>query len=95
MALSLMSLVIGLLLWGCSAFRRYVYQSTAFDLGIYDQVAWLISRGLEAKSTLLDLHHLGNHGAYLFYFVGFFYWMVPSINWLLASQAFSLSLVSC
>ena len=91
MALPLLSLVIGFLLWGCSAFRHYAYQSTAFDLGIYDQVAWLISRGLEAKSTLLDLHHIGNHGAYLFYFAGFLYWMLPSVNWLLATQAFSLS----
>ena len=91
MAIPLFSLVIGLILWACSAFRHYAYQSTAFDLGIYDQVAWLISRGLEAKSTILDLHHIGNHGAYIFYLAGFLYWLIPSVNWLLATQAFSLS----
>lgn len=88
------SLAVGLLWWSLAALRHHWLQSNGFDLGIYDQVAWQISRGLEARSTLLDLHHMGNHGAWGFYVIGALYRIQPSVQWLLASQALALSLTA-
>lgn len=76
--------------WALAALRHGLLQSTGFDLGIYDQVAWQISRGLEARSSLLGLHHLGNHGAWAFYIMALPYSIVPSVQWLFALQAFGL-----
>ncbi|ABI45706.1 DUF2079 domain-containing protein [Synechococcus sp. CC9311] len=90
----LASMVVGLVWWLSSALRHLWLQSNGFDLGIYDQVAWQISRGLEPRSSMLGLHHMGNHGAWAFYLIGAAYYLWPSIQWLLASQAFSLALTA-
>ena len=68
--------------WGLAALRHTLLQSNGFDLGIYDQVAWQMSQGLEPRSTLLDLHHMGNHGAWMFYAIAPLYWLAPSVHWL-------------
>jgi uncharacterized membrane protein len=85
---------VGLVWWISSALRHLWLQSNGFDLGIYDQVAWQISRGLEPRSTLLDLHHMGNHGAWAFYAIGVAYYIWPTVQWLLASQALSLAMTA-
>ena len=82
---------VALLLWLAAACRHGLLQSGGFDLGIYDQVAWQMSRGLEPRSTLLGLHHLGNHGAWVFYAAALPYRLLPSLQWLLASQALALA----
>lgn len=85
---------VGLIWWGAAALRHHWLHSNGFDLGIYDQVAWQISHGLEAKSSLLGLHHMGNHGAWGYYLIGLPYRLWPSVQWLLASQAFALALTA-
>lgn len=85
------ALGVGLLWWGAAALRHHWLQSNGFDLGIYDQVAWQIGQGLEARSSLLGLHHMGNHGAWVFYLIGLPYHWLPSVQWLFASQAFALA----
>ncbi|MFM7085985.1 MAG: DUF2079 domain-containing protein [Cyanobium sp.] len=90
----LASLLVALVWWGLAALRHHWLQSNGFDLGIYDQVAWQMSRGLEARSTLLGLHHMGNHGAWAFYLIALPYRLWPSVQWLLASQAFALALTA-
>ena len=69
-------------------------QSTGWDLGIYDQVAWQMSQGLEPRSTLLGLHHMGNHGAWMFYAIAPLYWLAPSVHWLFFTQALGLILTA-
>jgi uncharacterized membrane protein len=61
-------------------------------MGIYDQVAYLISQGKTPISSFLDIHHLGNHAAWAMYPVGLLYWIYPSVYWLLLIQAISLAL---
>jgi uncharacterized membrane protein len=41
--------------------RHGNYASNAYDLGIYDQALWLISRGLPPIVTVRGLHILGDH----------------------------------
>jgi len=85
------SAVLGLLGWGCSALRHHLLQSTAYDLGLFDQWAWLIGRGLEPVSSMEHMHVLADHGAWLLYAAGAAYGLLPSVHWLFASQAIALS----
>lgn len=85
------SAVLGLLGWGCSALRHHLLQSNAYDLGLFDQWAWLIGRGLEPVSSMEHVHVLADHGAWLLYGAGAAYGLLPSVHWLFASQAIALS----
>lgn len=84
--------ISALLLFGFSSLRHILIQSTGFDLGIYDQVVYLISKGQQPISSFLEMHHLGNHAAWAVYPLGLFYKIYPSVYWLLAIQAISLAL---
>lgn len=75
-----------------SSLRHLLFQSTAFELGIYDQVAYLISQGLPPFSTFLEVHHLGNHAAWAMYPVGWIYNIYPFPYCLLLIQAVSLAI---
>ncbi len=87
------ALLVGLF-WCLAALKHALLQSTGFDLGIYDQVAWQMSQGLEPRSTLLGLHHMGNHGAWMFYAIAPLYRLVPSVHWLFFTQALGLILTA-
>ncbi len=84
--------IASILLFFCSSLRHALFQSTAFELGIYDQVAYLISQGKPPISSFLEIHHMGNHAAWVMYFVALFYKIYPSVHWLFFIQAISLSL---
>ena len=84
--------IASIILFLCSSLRHILFQSTAFELGIYDQVAYLISQGISPISSFLEIHHLGNHAAWAMYPVSLLYWIYPSVYWLLFIQAISLAL---
>ncbi|MGB3511445.1 MAG: DUF2079 domain-containing protein [Microcoleaceae cyanobacterium] len=69
-----------------------MFKSTAFEMGIYDQVTYLISQGLPPISTFLEVHHLGNHAAWAMYPVALLYKIHPSVYWLLLIQAICLAI---
>ncbi|MEM9536589.1 MAG: DUF2079 domain-containing protein, partial [Cyanobacteria bacterium P01_E01_bin.45] len=81
-----------IILFACSSARHLLFQSNGFDLGIFDQVAYLIGRGEVPFSTINDTHHMADHAAWSFFPVGLLYWLYPSVYWLFAIQAFSLSI---
>ena len=87
----LISLLIGLLGWSCSAARHWLLQSNAYDLGLFDQWAWLVSQGLPPMSSMEGVHLLADHGAWWLYLGGALYTIQPTLQWLLASQALALS----
>ncbi|ERT08443.1 hypothetical protein M595_1509 [Lyngbya aestuarii BL J] len=78
--------------WICSSLRHWLFQSTGYDLGIYDQVTYLISQGQPPISSILGFHHLGNHGAWAVYPLGLLYKVYPSVYLLLLLQAIVLAL---
>ena len=86
------SAVAAILLFVCSGLRHALFQSGAFDLGIYDQVVYLMSQGKPPISSILGFHHMGNHAAWAVYPLALLYKMYPSAYWLLAVQAVSLAL---
>lgn len=80
------------LLLFCSSLRHALYQSTAWDLGIFDQAVYLISQGLPPVSSLMGFHILGDHAAVIFYPLALLYKLYPDVHWLLLVQAIALSL---
>jgi uncharacterized membrane protein len=79
------------ILFACSSLRHLLFQSGILDLGIYDQVVYLISQGQPPIPSTLGFHHLGNHAAWAVYPLGLLYKIYPSPYWLFAVQAIALS----
>ncbi|MGD1805569.1 DUF2079 domain-containing protein [Dapis sp. BLCC M126] len=91
---SRMIALAALVLFISSSLRHALFYSTGFDLGIYDQVVYLISQGESPFSSFLGYHHLGNHAAWSVYPLGLFYMIYPDVHWLLLLQAICLALGS-
>lgn len=81
-----------LLLFACSSLRHILFQSNAFDLGIFDQAVYLISQGQTPISSYIGHHILGDHAALIWYPIALLYKIYPSLYWLFAIQALALSL---
>ena len=92
--LIVLSVGLGLLLWGITAARHGLLQSNAYDLGLFDQWAWLIGSGEAPISSMEHVHVMADHGAWMLYLAGGAYRILPSIHWLLASQALALSITA-
>jgi uncharacterized membrane protein len=87
-----MVLVSSLVLFCASSFRHLVYQSTAYDLGYFDQALYLLSQGLPPVVSFWGFHFMGGHADWILYFVAFLYKIQPSVYWLFGLQAVSLSM---
>jgi uncharacterized membrane protein len=75
----------------CSSIRHALFQSSVWDLGIFDQFAYLIGQGLPPFSSFLEFHLLGDHAAYSFYLLGGLYALWADVHWLLLVQAIALA----
>ena len=76
-----------------SSLRHAWFQSNAWDLGIFDQAIYLISKGQAPISTFLNFHILGDHAALVLYPIGLIYRTIPSTYLLLTLQ--SIAITSC
>lgn len=74
-----------------SSLRHALFHSNALDLGIFDQPLYLLSRGLPPISTIIGIHILGDHAAWIFYPLSLLYRLYPDVHWLFAVQAIALS----
>jgi uncharacterized membrane protein len=65
------------------------YGMSAFDLGIFDQAVWLISRGRAPWVTLRGLHILADHSSLILYLIAPLYrlWSSPKLLLLLQTLA--------
>lgn len=75
-----------------SSLRHALFQSTAFDLGIFDQAIYLISQNQTPFSSLMGIHILGDHAAIVHYLLALPYKIYPDVHWLFLVQAIALSL---
>jgi len=64
----------------------------AYDLAIFDQAIWLISRGLAPYSTVEGLHILGDHGSFLTYPLAGLYLIWDDVRALLTFQVLATAL---
>jgi uncharacterized membrane protein len=74
-----------------SSLRHSLFQSGAWDLGIFDQSIYLLSQGLVPNSSFTYFHILGDHAAFILYPLSIFYKIYPSVYWLFLIQAIALS----
>lgn len=58
-----------------------------FDVGIFDQGTWLLSRFQEPFITLRGLHLFGDHSSYILVLLAPLYWIWPDINVLVVVAA--------
>lgn len=71
-------------------YERHVRFATfGFDLGVYDQVAWLLSRFKQPFMTIRGLHFWGFHGNYIMVLLAPFYWLGAGPTFLLFVQVAS------
>ena len=90
--LGLIIAVSALILFLCSSLRHALFQSTAFDLGIFDNAIYLISQGKEPVVDFIGFHILGDHAAWILYALALLYKIYPSVYWLFAIQGICLAL---
>lgn len=81
-----------IILFLCSSLRHILFNSHAFDLGIFDNGIYLISQFKEPFVSFRNLHILGDHGAWILYLIAIFYLIYSSIYWLFFIQALSLAI---
>ncbi len=91
-ALTRMIAVSTAILLVCSSIRHLLFHSTAYDLGYFDQLSYLLSQGLPPVISFWGYHFLGGHADWIMYFVALPYKIYPSVFWLLGIQAIALSL---
>ncbi len=73
-------------------YRHWTYNSNAFDLGIYTQVAYLYSQGLSPLSTLKHMNILGDHFGIILFLISPVYKLLPYPETLLTIQALFVSI---
>ncbi|MDB9535928.1 DUF2079 domain-containing protein [Dolichospermum planctonicum CS-1226] len=91
-AISWMIAISAFILFACSSLRHTLFQSTAYDLGIFDQAIYLISQGKEPITTIQGFHILGDHAAWIHYILALPYKIYPSVYWLFIVQSLALAL---
>ncbi len=67
------------------------FATYGFDVGIYDQGTWLLSRSRAPFSTVRGLNLFGDHGAYVLALLAPLYWVWADVRLLLALQVVALA----
>jgi len=74
--------------------KHEAFNSTAFDLGIYDQVIWKFSKFQTPYSTIREVNFMGDHFSLILIPLAVFYWIWPSVHVILIIQSLVISLVA-
>ncbi|MBL1209046.1 DUF2079 domain-containing protein [Geminocystis sp. GBBB08] len=75
-----------------SSLRHNLYNSNAYDLGIFDNGIYLISQGKNPYVSFRELHILGDHAAWILYLIAPLYVILPTVYWLFIIQSFALAI---
>lgn len=71
---------------------HYGYGTSGFDIGLYDQGVYLLSRFDAPFVTIMGRNMLGDHTSFIMLAFVPFYWIAPSAAWLLAGQTLVMAL---
>lgn len=85
-----MLVYLGIMGWA-SVLRHQRFASYAYDLGIYDQALWLLSRGHRPWISVRELHMLGDHFTPILYPLAALYRLPYSTELLLLFQTAALT----
>ncbi len=86
----LVTISSALIFYFLAILKHILLQSTAYDLGLFDQWIWLTSQGIPSYSSMTGLHMLADHGAWTLYIAALIYKIKPDLNILFISQSVSL-----
>ena len=76
-----------------SALDRFdAFQQPGFDLGIFDQGVWLLSRFKAPFVSIMGLNLFGDHASYILLALVPLYWLWPAAQALLIAQTLALCL---
>jgi hypothetical protein len=77
---------------GSISLQRYAaFQQPGFDLGIFDQGVWLLSRFKSPFVTIMGLNLFGDHASYILLLFVPLYWIWPHAELLLLAQTIALA----
>ena len=81
-----------LIFFGASSLRFALFRA-GLDLGLFDQILYLASRGLPTVSTVSaqGASLMGDHAAFMLYPISWLYRIYPDPRWMLALQALALT----
>ncbi len=79
---------------GYALVNHRLYGTNGYDLGLYDQTFWLISRFLPNYSTGAGINMVGSHANLMLYPLATLYWLVPDVRALLLLQAAAVGLAA-
>jgi len=74
-----------------SVARHDHYSTQVFDLGIFDQGLWLVSRLRDPFVTLRGLNLFGDHSSYLMVSLAPLYWILPDVRALIVLTVMALA----
>jgi uncharacterized membrane protein len=74
-----------------SMLRHHAYWDSAYDVGIFDQGVWLLSRGHNPFVTVMGRHLFGDHSSFTLLLLAPFYW-VAGIEVLYLAQSACIAL---
>jgi uncharacterized membrane protein len=81
--------------YGTASLDRFeAFQAPGFDLGIFDQGIWLLSRFKEPFITIMGLNLFGDHASYILLALVPLYWIWPAAQLLLIVQTLALCLAA-
>lgn len=63
----------------------------SYDVGLYDQGVWLMSRGRAPFVTLMGRNLLGDHASFILVLLIPLYWVIPGTSTLLVLQAMAIA----
>jgi uncharacterized membrane protein len=63
----------------------------SYDVGLYDQGIWLLSRGHAPFVTLMGRNLFGDHASFILLLLVPFYWVIPGTSTLLVLQAMAVA----
>ncbi len=93
-AITRMVAINSLIFFVCSSIRHLLFQSASLDLGYFDQAIYLVSQGITPIVSFWGYHFMGGHADWILYLVAVLYKLYPSVYWLFAIQAISLSIAA-
>jgi uncharacterized membrane protein len=71
-----------------------VFRTAAYDLGIFDQAAWLASQSEDMFNTVRGMHSWGDHFRPIDLIYAPLYSILPSVNWAFFLQSLSVGMGS-
>lgn len=90
--ITLIIVVSTLIYFFLTASLQYKFSTSAFDLGIFDQVVWKYSQFITPYDTIVGIHDMADHFEPILFVVGLFYRLFSSVYLLLFFEAFIVSI---